>query len=246
MDREEEKVASLLGALDRVGPPAGFESLVMRRIAESSGGPAASRPVFMLVLKFAAPAAMLLLMGMLFVFFGDREVSIGSVPPVRDGELAPAKLEQPSPANGSIASAISAPVRTPVANVARDGSNAAPSGGSSEDIAVSGPGETLRPPGIDPNPRNVDPSDVTRSGGVKLPEVLSVLGISSTCAADGCRVNSVSQASVAGGKLGAGDRIVAIDGRPVNDATTFSGRTSFGSFQVVRDGRTMTVSLGPN
>ena len=252
-EEQEEKVASLLGGLDRIGAPAGFENRVLGRIAEAKVGERYRRPALLLVLKFAAPAAALVIMGLMFVFFGDREVSNASVPPVQDGQIAPAKLDDVPPSNGSIASANTSPsdqpARTQGINVSRPAGGARParSGVTSEDFTVQGPGEIYTQPGLAPRPRNVDPSTDLPGGSVKVGEVLSYIGISAACDGDGCLVTSLSHGSLAErAKLNVGDQIVSIDGRPINASTAFGGRTSFRTFQVVRGGRTLTVPLPSN
>ena len=251
-EEEEEKVASLLGGLERIEAPAGFENRVMRHIAKVAAGEEHHRPALLLVLKFAAPAAALLLMGAMFAYFADREVSNASVPPVQDLQLAVAKLDDAPPSNASVAAANTPsgrPVRAPGVNTSRPSGGALParSGVTSEDFTVQGPGEIYTPPGLDPRPRNVDPSTVSPGDGIKVGEVLSFIGISAACDGGGCRVTSLSQGSPAErAKLNVGDRIVSIDGRPINVSTAFSGPTSFKTFQVVRGGRTMNVPLSSN
>ena len=253
-EEQEEKVAALLGGLGRIEAPAGFEDRVMRRIAEPAPAQGYGRPGLLLGLKFAVPAAALLLMGVLFVFFGDREVDNALVPPVQDGQSGPVKgSDVLQPANVTVASANPAssaqPARSPGANAARS-PNAPPlphPGGGSVDIAVEGPGETITPPGLDPRPRNIDPAAVSQKGGVRIGDVLSFFGVGADCGGDGCRVTSVSKGSLAErAKLSVGDRIVSIDGGTINAATAFSGPTAFKTFQVVRGGRTLNLSLSSN
>ena len=112
---------------------------------------------------------------------------------------------------------------------------------------MQGPGETFTPPGFDPRSRGVDSSKVPNGGGVDIHEVLSFIGVAADCGQDGCRVTSLSNDSLADrAKLNVGDRIVSIDGRPINGSTVFGGPTSFKSFQVVRGRRTITLSLSSN
>ena len=250
-EEQEEKVAALIGGLERVDAPAGFERRVIGRIAESKAGTAYSRPTLLLVLKFAAPAAALMLMGAMFVFFGDREVNITSVPPVQDGQLAPAKVDDVQPANFATASPITPPdqaARVAGVNAPRSANDASTrSGVNSEDLALEGPGQVLTPPALAPRPRNVDPSAVSPGGGVKMGDMLSVIGISAACGGDGCRVTSLSRGSLAErAKLNVGDMIVSIDGRALNASTTLNGPTTFKTFQVVRDGRTLSLPLSSN
>ena len=249
MQDEEGKVADLLKGLERVEAPAGFEQRVMRQIASSGGRGAMRRPVFLLVLKFAAPAAMLLLMGVLFVTVGDREVSVGLVPPVQEDQLAPAPVV-PDPTGTGAVAAVNAPAvkASPAGSAKPQNSPNVEEYPLVENMAVEGPGETRRPPGSDPKPRSLDPSAaMPKDRGLSVGDVLSFLGATSSCGADGCTVRAVSANSVAGrSSIKAGDRIVAIDGRRVDGATVFTGVTSFRSVEVFRDGRSVTIQLTLN
>lgn len=251
-DEKEDKVAELLGGLQRVDAPAGFEDRVMSRIKGSPTGERSRGPTFRLGLKFAAPAAALLLIGLIFVLLGGREPDITLVPPVQDGPVSPPRSEE-IPSNTETA-AVGSPSsdeasRTPKTNRSRisNGTARPRSSVSSEDMAVQGPGETFTPPGLDSRPRGIDPTNVSPGGGVGVRDVLSFIGIAADCGQDGCRVTSLSNGSLADrAKLNVGDRIVSIDGRPINGSTAFAGPTSFKSFQVVRGGRTIALSLTSN
>ena len=252
-EEHEDKVTSLLNAMERIDAPVGFENRVMSRITEANASDDPHRPVILLFLKFAGPAVMLLFMGVAFVFFGDREVSTALVPPLEEVQTVPVTSDGPVPAQNSVAASSTIvpdpSVRTPVANTARhsEGSTASRPGVRSEDMAVQGPGETYAPPGLDPRPHNVDPSTVTANRGVKIADVLSFIGISTVCGDDGCRVTSLSKGSLADrARLIVGDRIISVDGRALNASTSFSGPTSFKTFQVVRGGRTLNLSLSSN
>jgi len=251
-EEQEEKVASLIGRLGRIEAPAGFEQRVMTRIGELNAG-AERRPTFLLLLKFAAPAAALLLMGALFVFFGDRGVNVTSVPPVQDGAISVAKTDNVQQTDGA-GSAAGAPLTgnqnpTSRANAGRHSKRNSRSRSSigSEDIAVEGPGETITPPGLDPRPRNIDPSTVSPNAGSKVGDVLSFVGINAACGGDGCRVTSLSKGSLAErAKLNVGDRIISIDGRVLDASSAFSSPPTFKSIQVVRDGSIINLSFTSN
>lgn len=251
-EEQEEKITSLLGGLDRVEAPHGFETRVMRRIAEGQPGGETHRSVLLLVLKFAAPAAMLLLMGMLFVFFGDSEVSNAIVPPVPESSapITPEGAEAPRAVDGTLAATHPSEQRPAAQQPVNSPPRKRPASSPqimSEDMAVQGPGETIRPQGFDSRPRNVDPAAVMPKGGIKLTNVLNFLGVNAVCANDGCSVSSVSKGSFADrAGLAAGDRIISIDGRAVNAATEFSGQASFKTFQVDRGGRRLSLSTKPN
>ena len=251
-DGMEERIEELLGGLQKVDAPLGFEERVMRRITGSGSGERSRGPMLLLGLKFAVPAAVLLLMGAMFVFFGGREPDVASVPPVPEGQIVTSHSEElpQTTETASLGSSSSDQMPgSPKASASRpsNGSAGPRPGVNSEDIALQGPGETFTPPGLDERVPNVDPSTVPPGGGVNIRDVLSFIGVSADCGHDGCRVTSLSNGSLAQrAKLGVGDRIVSIDGRPINDSTSFSGPKSFKSFQVVRGGRTLTLLLTSN
>jgi hypothetical protein len=251
-DGMEERIEELLGGLQKVGAPVGFEERVMRRITGSGSGERSRGPALLLSLKFAVPAAVLLLMGAMFVFFGGREPDVASVPPVLEDQIVTSHSEElPQTTETALLGSASSDQmrRSPKVSASRlsNGSVGPRSRVNSEDIALQGPGETFTPPGLDARVRNVDPSTVPPGGGGNIRDVLSFIGVSADCGHDGCRVTSLSNGSLADqAKLNVGDRIVLIDGRPINDSTSFSGPTSFKSFQVVRGGRSINLSLRSN
>jgi hypothetical protein len=251
-DGMEERIEELLGGLQKVDAPVGFEERVMRRITGSGSGERSRGPALLLALKFAVPAAVLLLMGAMFVFFGGREPDVASVPPVLEDQIVTSHSEElPQTTETALLGSASSDQmrRSPKVSASRlsNGSVGPRSRVNSEDIALQGPGETFTPPGLDARVRNVDPSTVPPGGGGNIRDVLSFIGVSADCGHDGCRVTSLSNGSLADrAKLNVGDRIVLIDGRPINDSTSFSGPTSFKSFQVVRGGRSINLSLRSN
>lgn len=249
---QEVEVERLLGGLERIDAPAGFEGRVLRKIATTKGANYVERPILMLVLKFAAPAAMLLLLGIFFVYWGDREVNTALVPPVQEIPGVTESTHEPSvstPAAGGVL-ASDQNVRGQGVNGARPAGSPPPLRPSvtSEDFALQGPGETVTPPGTDPHPRNIDPSMVSpRQNGIKVGDLLTMIGISSTCDNSGCRVMTVSPGGLADrSKITAGDRIMSIDGKAIKASTSFTGQISFKTIQVMRGGRAVNVSLASN
>ena len=241
---QDEKIASLLGGLESVDAPHGFESRVMRRIAERRSGGETHRSVLLLVLKFAAPAAMLVLMGMLFVFFGDSEVSHALVPPVQEmnSPIAPPATEAPPALEGALASASPTeiqPAVQPPANTARP--KPAPSPRiMSEDFAVQGPGETLRPERLDPDPA----AGVPPSRRFLPIQLLDVFGIESVCTSVNCTVRKVRPNSPAArsGVL-EGDAVISIDEKPVGTTHLYPEEPQIRSIKVRRDGQIIRLQL---
>lgn len=246
---QEEKIASMLGGLERTEAPSGFETRVMRRIAEAKESKGLGRPVLILFLKFAAPAAMLLLVGLFLVIVGSGDVNTGAVPPVQDSPAQRTQVNDSAIANGVVASIAPKTEQTKsssetTANRKGNVPTSDQTGVNSADFAVQGPGETYRPLGIDPRPRNVDPSVVSPpKGGVPVAEMLQMIGVDSKCARDGCLVASVRKGGLGERvKVLPGDLIVKVDGRKTDGSTNFSGTFALKSFEVVRDGRAITLT----
>jgi membrane-associated protease RseP (regulator of RpoE activity) len=240
-EEQDEKIASLLGGLESVDAPHGFESRVMRRIAERGLGGEVNRPVLLLMLKFAAPAAMLVLMGMFFVFFGDSEVSNALVPPVQESNtpLAPATTEVPLTVDGALASTLPTepPAAQPPVNTARPKPASSPRI-MSEDFAVQGPGETLRPEGVDPRPETEAPPS-RRFSPIQL---LDIIGIRSGCTPANCTVREVRANSPAA-KSGVleNDVVISIDEKPIDTTHLYSEKPEIRSITVQRDGRVVRI-----
>lgn len=242
-EEQDEKIASMLGGLERVDAPGGFESRVLRRIAEKAPGGEFDRPVLLLMLKFAAPAAMLLLMGLFFVFFGSSEVSNALVPPVQEPNtpMAPATTEAPLSIDGALASILTteSPSVQPPINAARPKPASKP-GIMSEDFAVQGPGETFRP----------DVPPPTQEAGIPsrrfLPvQLLDIIGIQGGCTPANCSVRAVRSNSPAE-KAGAreSDVVVSIDGRPVDAMHVYAAeKPEISSITVRRDGKIVRLQL---
>jgi len=244
-EEQDEKIASLIGGLERVDAPHGFESRVMRRIAETGPGGEVQRPVLLLMLKFAAPAAMLVLMGMFFVFFGDREVSNALVPPVQElnTPVVPAATEAPLPVEGALASASPSgprPAGQPPVNTVRPKPASSPRI-ISEDFAVQGPGETLRPEGVVPSPE----TGVPRSRRFSPVQLLDIIGIQSACSPFNCNVRKVRPSSVAArsGVL-EGDVVISIDEISIDSPHLYSERPEMQSITVRRNGQIVKILIG--
>lgn len=251
-EEKEKEIASILGGLERVEAPTGFETRVMHRIMQAGPRQKDRGPSLLLVLKFAVPAAALLLMAMLVLFSG-REVDVTSVPPIRDGQTAPVRMEDSAPTNLAAATVNSSlpdrPARTSRLKAVRKPGGYAHSRPevNSEDMAVQGPGESFAPPGLDARPRNLDPSTIPPGRRVDIRDMLSFMGVSAACDLHGCRVASLTKGSLAErARLNVEDRIVSIDGRAVGASTSFTGPMVFKTFHVVRAGRTLNVEISPN
>lgn len=252
---EKDDVRALLSGIGRVDAPADFEQTVRRRISQGQGVSMSRRTVFLLALKFAAPAIVLLVLGGFLVFFNNKAPDIAQFPEVIDTFSNAGNQKAAEPANEQAFRTSDRPVEPVTGNGnAAINKPASPKpgtkpkntelGGGSEDLAVNAASGPLYPPGLDPNPKNI-PTDPPAHGSVSLTSILEFLGIESACSSAACRVVSVRPASMAE-KNGVqkDDLIYAIDGRPINTDQGYSGRIEFRSLGVNRGGRTITINLG--
>ena len=248
-----EQVGELLSTLKRVDPPGDFDTRVRARIAV--GQPVASSWPLVLA-RIGVPAAVLIALG---GYFGWNALNQPvNVPAVAEVQVS-APAEQPP-----VQPQIERPGVEPENLLAtRDGSsvvNSAPAGavvrptdsvrpvgepdGGSMDFGVS-PSKRILPRGLDPD-REIKNANIAGNAHSSARDVLVMLGISASCSASGCRVNSVAPNSVAGNSgIRAGDVIESVDGRPLNSASTFGGQFTAGSVRIRRDGGVVNVALRP-
>ena len=254
---DDRQIANLLGALPRVDAPKDFDFRLKARIAKGRTSPALgpfSLPVWV---KFAAPAALLLLVGILFVTLSGRDAGTD-----RNEITAQAAAEKPA---GTTAPLIAAapdiasvqPEAAPPVDVAqpapparaaivqrtsmRKVSPARPApdtndGGGSIDRAVRGTSTTILPRGISITPVNtaVTPQGFDTASKVSVSDVFSQLGIDAEYS-NGWVVKTVRDRSVAGtAGLRSGDVIEAVDGKPISEV---DGKRGF-------NGRVLTVRRG--
>lgn len=243
----DDKISALLGNLERAEAPEGFERRVMNRIADKGGVQYGRRPLILLALKFAVPLVLLIVIGGFLAVFNSRGPDTAAVPPVSEvasGPTASREPARPDPVSPDAANPEPSVRSVPGGNRKSNPGNSSKGPAiRSEDLAVEGPGETYTPPGIAGTKNAASPG----SGGVPVQEVLGMIGAVSACGGDGCTVSSVSRGGLAErAKLAAGDRIISIDGRKVSAGTVFTGATTFKSFQVLRDGRMLNLSLSSN
>ena len=251
--QEDTEVSAALGRLGKVTAPYGFEANVRSAIKARSGRSFFAAPGFLLGIKFAVPAILLLFLGAFLLF------STGGVDHDRIAVLEP--VAQPAPAN--VASGVPAsepPTSGQVNNVVSEagqvnarvpanrnarGSQTSGNGrefqGGSRDFALSQDNTSIGPKDVDPDHKS---GTASPTGPVTAETILSKMGISSKCIEKGCNAVSVRPASI-GGTSGVkeGDVIEAIDGKPVDAGTVFKGNVIIRNVTVRRDGKRVIVPL---
>ena len=256
-DADGSEVTALLNALPRVQAPDNFEFGVRAKIARRGQTTSGLTPF----LKLAAPFGLVLLIGVIVLFYGlrpsDTDVAVipapartesNFVPPPTEVKTAPASEVSvpqtaqrnepaPVPERASAATDTRGPVR-------KSNNPAGPStGGGSFDISL-GSAKAKLPPGFDSaSPRTSSIDSNTASSGSPVREALEILGVIANFANAGWRVGSVTANSMAArGKVMAGDVILAIDGQQLKSDSTIKGGIS--TLTVRRDGKTLSLKLG--
>jgi hypothetical protein len=255
-DADGSDVTALLNALPRVQAPDNFEFGVKAKIARHGQTSSALTPF----LKLAAPFGLVLVMGVIVLFYGlrpsDADVAVIADPARTESNFVPPTAEIPaSPAPAvSIPQAEqrtetrSVPERAAASEtrgpVRKSTSSATPSTeGGSFDIAL-GSAKAKLPPGFDAaNPRTSPMSSNSAQSGSPVREALEILGVTSSFANGGWQVGSVTANSIASrGKVLAGDVILAIDGQQLKSDSTIRGNIT--TLSVRRDGKTLSLKLG--
>jgi hypothetical protein len=259
---DEQRIAELLGKLQRVEAPGDFLSRVNARIAAAA--PKNRRRWY---LPYAVPAGLLVLLGLFLgyssLFLSNIDftaVAVSDTPNTSERFAAPI-LQDANPVVSQVADNESRPavVGTPVASrpsvatvqprvrtTDRPSSTSETSPqGSSIDLAVEPARDAILPPGFatpSPTPEAERPEGF--EGNVKLPavQVLRLLGIESEWSGEGWRVISVSPNSP-GGRLDVrrGDQLISIDERKLEQDTVFEGGLAGRTFTVIRGGHQLIL-----
>lgn len=253
---KEGEVSELLGSMERVEAPVGFERRVLDRIASADKPAGLDRTMLLLGLKFSVPAVALIVLGVFLVYFNAKTQNTAQLPEVIDTFTDNTGQMPQSPASNTTTT-VSGTSQTELAaaenrtntNAERPASKGNSNvkgpgtGGGSEDMAVSPSGDPLYPPGINPNIR-LSPETAPTQGSIAPSSILAILGIKSACSSVGCRVTGV-QANSIGSRAGimTGDLVEAIDDRPIDSNHTFSGSVNVRMLRINRDGKTITVEL---
>ena len=237
-DHNEKQVSRLLGKLQAAEAPENFEAMVRSRIAERRPVDGGGRSVFWLVLKFAAPMVLLVVLGIFLVQIDDGSLNGELIPSVDAPGVVSANLS--SQETPSRITAVNAVRQSPPLN---QSSRQLQTGSPSQDIALSPDDSTLFPPGVDP--RKATRTDERPSSGRISPvTILSFIGVTSACTPTSCQVGALQTGGLAERSgVRVGDVIEAIDERPIGSNHTVSGEMSVGSLRVKRDGKRLTITL---
>ncbi len=255
---DEQKISQLLSGLKRVEAPKDFDFYLKARIA--NGRPEEVRPASLFpILKYALPLA-------LFLFVGAGLILNSSYDAWRSG---PAVVENPQASEPAVVPQPANSVQSVRGDeVASTGTEAGPavgstSQGTSREPAVAGvPKNTSRGGSVDFTSTSRTPlqpgGSVDRTIRViptpRMPtgtqqktytavEALQLLGIDANFENGRWNVRSVKSNEVAD-QIGVrpGDKVIAIDGKFIDDKTEFDGKAEASTIRVVRSGETMDLN----
>jgi len=246
--KDEEEISRMLASLKAVDAPEDFEGGVRSRIAKRREEPSLSRPSLLLVAKFAFPMLLLLVVGGFLVVSDSGTLQADMVPPVSDDVQYAVVLDE-SPSDSVVAP--NANVNNSTAEAATNRGNARSDQaspekpGSTKDLqALSQDDTTIFPDGVDPRKARVTNVQPPTGGSISPEGIFSMMGIIAQCSSTGCLATSVRERSIAEDRgIQQGDLITAVDGKPINAATTITGRFTVTELEIVRSGRKMMISL---
>lgn len=264
----EKKIADLISSLRRVDAPGDFDTHVRARIASGRVSDLARAWPTNLI-RIAAPlaAAIVVALGGYFVFTSintdqnevppvaqtrsERQDSIVEQPSTnveidqpesrttaKPSEDLVAENKDPDPENGKVKT--SGP-NSANAETRKDGSTV-----GSTDIAVRG-SNSIFPRGLNPNAKpQANAKGVDPNARIPVVSILEFIGVKATWAGDGWRVDNVETNNIASRSgIRNGDVVEAINGRPVDDKTTFPARFEGKSVRVRRDGASLSIDFKP-
>ncbi|HMT07665.1 MAG TPA: PDZ domain-containing protein [Pyrinomonadaceae bacterium] len=250
-NQDEGRVSRVLASLPHVEPPGDFDVRVRSRIA--IGKPADRRSWFWPVLAGATPLVLLLAIGSYFVFRPDvpstsnvasqQNVEQSRPPAVLVNEYPEIVASSPSQSSNSEKMIVKAPDVDNGMVVPSSPSRGPNVGGSNEEAIT--PRRTINPSGIGNDTRPVPkPRDFDTAISIPIKDVLTQIGVDSQGATNGMKIVSVTPDGAAN-RLGlrADDVIESIDGKPVNEKTSYKGKFAGKKMKVVRDGQTVEIDL---
>lgn len=251
---DEQKVSQMLSGLKRVEAPKDFDFHLKARIAK--GRPEEARPASLFpILKYALPLALFLFVAAGLILNSSYSEWRGGPTVVENGVTPEARPAANSVTTVQSPEAAATPLSTfaqarPSAdeNVQIAASPKKPvTGGRSIDFPSS-PSRSLPPGGFtDRTGGTASPPSLLPKGSQKdkytAAEALKLLGIEANFANGGWNVRSVKTNEVAdliGVKVD--DKLVAIDGKPIDDKTEFIGKVEATTIRVIRGGGTMDLN----
>jgi len=248
-NEERDDIGEMLRGLKRVEAPGNFDFGLKSKIA--TGKPATENGGISRIIRYAVPAALVLVIGAVLVLnslylVGERDVA--DLPPVAETKTAaPPTISRTQPE----VDAVAPPPRTIAA--------------TDPEAIGSKPAVKTRPKAVENKPRKASadtpggsydaarrlqepifPNGLNPNGGseIGVREVFGFLGIDAAFDGRNWTVKAVKERSI-GDRVGIkpGDRLKSIDGRSISETSKFKTPFSAKSLTVVRDGKPVNISL---
>lgn len=249
---DEQKVSLMLSGLKRVEAPKDFDFHLKARIAK--GRPEEIRPASLFpILKYAVPLALVLFVSAGILLRSSynswetptvAEANTSSQPSLPTNVAGPSDPAVIVPQPSVVASDKG---RTSIVGTddAATGSKTLADGGSRDfirqpEVPLGQPGGNSAVKAITAptprNPRGMEQKKYTAREGLEF------LGIEADFENGNWMVKSLKP-NMAGDQVGvkAGDRVIALDGKPIDDKTEFDGGVSVTTIRVSRDGKTLDL-----
>ena len=253
----EDEVSRLLTALPRVDAPSNFDFQVKARIA-SRKRPKSWVERIPVTLRFALPTLLIMLVGVYVYFYNasgntaprqqDANIVGATAPPAvaepaqnpdipvnPSGELATQQEAAPAPAPRSGTQDRVTPPNKQNSKVPQGGSKDFAMG-NTQVLGGNGEDDPRKAPGVGPN-----------ASQLSVKEVLSPIGIETVFENGGWKVSVVTVDSPAmRSGIIKGDIVTAIGNQPLNQNSSFRGKTSAGRLTVRRGSKSVDIRVQPD
>lgn len=256
----EAAIAEMISTLSRVGPPSDFDVKVRSRIARAVSITHRRNLRQFRVLTYAIPLVVLVFFGAVYLLFGPRSVDVSAVPPPDSDTIRqnvpfdPQNLAEKSEStldNDAVAAGPDPELTAGAAKkpVTLQGTKMR---SSTEETSIGSQDRSLAPAEAPVFPKDLSPK-ISKSGmpgngstdqGVNVRDILKLFGIDSECSVNGCRIEDVSDKSVAmNSGLKPGDLIVSMDQVKISSNTSFKDAATVRQFVIFRGNRKMLIQL---
>ena len=259
---DERKISEMLGNLRMIGAPKDFDHRLKARIANSS--PVRHNSAgFLPVLRYVLPLGLFFVIGATLIWNNSLNIDQDNVPsiaettqPVAPVITAPLQADassrgietssvQPNISNSSPVKIEEVIARQPKTSARKIEKNSG-TDNRSFDIALGQAPKPILPKGFDTEPviTRAAPPGFENKRRFTAKEVFSAIGVEAEFDSRSWKVRSVVKDSAADRSgIRAGDLMEAIDGRPLDDKTIFTGGFSAKTINIVRESKSLLIEL---
>lgn len=264
LSADEQKIAHLLGSLKRVEAPKDFDLRLKAKIANAAP---VTRPSWRLipVLKYALPSILIMAVAGMFLIrdtsvpvdvstVADQPKPVETVPvpaanPVQppvvvDQSTTLASVDTPERTELPSSRRIVRPATQPRISTERAVIATAPTPRMSEDKALTGSNVIITPPNLNTKGTQEKPDDFDTSAAIGIRQVLSALDIDANFDGAAWKVRSVKKGGFGErSDVRAGDAIIEIDGRKIEENTSYKGSVSAKTIKIRRGEKIVDIEL---